>query len=126
MIEIEIFVPLADNDGQRFGRDHHAEFLGLAERLCGGYSDYGIVRGAYVEGGRTYRDYNRRVAVVIPSITCGQVVRHLVGFALDHYRQLGIFVRVLGHTEVVTKASLEVAHPAGASVHSVLAHLNKK
>ncbi|MBW1878821.1 MAG: hypothetical protein JRI25_20465 [Deltaproteobacteria bacterium] len=102
MLGIELFIPLADNDGRRFGDDHHAAFEAGLAAIFGGCSRLpGAVIGAWEHEGRTYHDDSVVYLVALPSLLDGGKVRQAVEVAKRHYRQEAIFIRYLGQVEII-------------------------
>lgn len=102
MILIEIFIPLAGNDGETFTGEHHAAFEAVLADLFGGFSRLpGTVAGGWSDAGRLYRDDLVIYVVGIRSIVDGAKVGEAVTVAKAHYAQLAIFVRYLGLAETL-------------------------
>jgi hypothetical protein len=102
MIEVVLFIPTADNDGQPFSVEHNEAFEAFATALFGGLTRYNSeVQGLWTEGGVTYRDRSTVYGVALPSITDGAKVGELVRWAKSHFRQLAIFVKYLGIAEIL-------------------------
>lgn len=101
MIVIELFVPLADNDGAVFTDAHHRAFEQVLVTLFGGFSRLpGMVSGGWSEGGKLYRDDLVIYAVALPSLLDGGKVREAVETMKAHYAQLAVFIRYMGRAEV--------------------------
>ena len=99
---IELFIPVANNDGQPFSADHHEVFLIFLLHLFGGASRLpGRVDGAWMDNGNIYHDEIIVWQVRLASICDGGLVREAVSFALAHYDQEAIFIRYLGLSEIV-------------------------
>lgn len=102
MITVELFIPLAANDGQRFDAAHHDTFEAFLAGLFNGFSRLpGVVAGGWQHEGRVYRDELVVYVVALRSLTEGDKVREAVAFAKSHYDQLAIFIRYLGVSEVL-------------------------
>lgn len=103
MIEVQIYIPTADNNGQVFDAAHHDAFEQFALSLFGGLSlQPGSVSGAWVNGGAVYRDQMRVYTVRANGLIAhGEALRDLAGFAKAHYAQLAVYVRYLGVSEIV-------------------------
>jgi hypothetical protein len=102
MIAVEIYVPVASNQGEMFTREHDAVFELRLIHLFGGVSRLaGTVQGAWIDGGKVFRDENRVFMVAVASLTDGEKLREAVEFAKKHYDQLAIFIRYLGQVEVL-------------------------
>jgi hypothetical protein len=102
MIAVEIFIPVASNEGEEFQAEDDAAFELHLLNLFGGMSRLpGLVQGAWIDAGAVYRDQNRVYVVALASIGDGSKIREAVDFAKKHYRQLAIFVRYLGQVEVL-------------------------
>lgn len=101
MITIEFFIPLADNAGRTFGDDHHGVFEQvLVTRFGGATRLSGSVSGIWADAGRTYRDDLTIFVVAVRSLLDGNV-RETAEIAKAHYAQEAVFVRYLGHAEIV-------------------------
>lgn len=101
MIIVELYIPLADNDGRTFGADHHAAFEQVLTARFGGATRLpGSASGIWSDSGRTYRDDLVIYAVAVRSLLDG-AVREAAEVAKAHYAQEAIFVRYLGHAEIV-------------------------
>lgn len=102
MLVVELYIPLADNDGRIFTADHHAAFETALAGLFGGFSRLpGTVTGGWQAEGRLYRDDLVVYAVALSSIVEGAKVGDAAKLAKAHYAQLAIFVRYLGLSEVL-------------------------
>lgn len=102
MIEVTLFIPLADNDGQTFSPSDHAAFEAYATDRFGGLSRLpGEVEGKWVSEGRLYTDRLVRYVIALGSITDGGKLGEVVSFAKKHYRQEAIFVSYLGRAEIL-------------------------
>lgn len=101
MLAVELFVPLADNDGVVFSDDHHNAFEAHLGGTYSGFSRLNEVQGGWVHEGRVYRDNLVTYMVAIPSITDGAKVRETAELIKRHYRQEAVFVRYLGLAEVL-------------------------
>lgn len=101
MLIIELYIPLADNDGRVFTADHHEAFETVLAGLFGGFTRTGQVTGGWQHEGRIYRDELVSYVVTLPSIVQGAKVGEAVDVAKAHYAQLAIFVRYLGLAEVL-------------------------
>lgn len=103
MIEVQFFIPVADNDGNQFTTDDHQRFLRRVLRRFGGATflpveTHGIWRG---EGGVVYEDRCRILLVAVESLTAsGAKVRAVAKAAKEHYRQQAILFRYLGVSEI--------------------------
>jgi len=102
MIEVQILVPVAGNDGAEFSADHHEAFETFAAELFGGVTRLpSNAAGVWIEAGTVYRDETRVYVVALASITDGGKVRTLADFVKAHYAQLAVYVRYLGTAEVL-------------------------
>src|SRR5690606_32796588 len=76
---VELFIPLASNEGETFTADHHAAFEAVLTGLFGGFSRLpGVVTGGWEDAGRIYRDDLVIYAVVLPSLAAGGKVAEAV------------------------------------------------
>lgn len=101
MIEVSIYIPIAGNDGETFGPEHHEAFESFVlERFGGITRDLRAVEGVWKDQGRTYADRNRVYHVAVKSLLDGGTLREVIHFAKRHYRQEAIFFRYLGIAEI--------------------------
>ena len=99
---VELFIPLADNDGLVFGLAHHRVFEERLLDVFGGFTRRSDpIKGAWIDNGRIYQDDLVIYVVRLESITLGSRVREAVEFAKAHYEQEAIFVSYLGLSEVL-------------------------
>lgn len=103
MFEVQILIPVVDNDGEAFSAEHHRVFEGEAVDRFGGFTLYPVetVGGWRNEEGRLFVDRSRVYAVAVQTIADGGKVADLVIFARSHYRQEAIFLRYLGQAEIL-------------------------
>ncbi len=101
MFELQIIIPLNDNDGKEFTAEHHLVFEKYAASQFGGITRYSEVDGIWIEKGRNYSDHSRLYGIAVASITEGEKIRLVVEFAKSHYRQLSIFIKYLGQVEIL-------------------------
>ena len=100
--ETQLFIPLTDNQAQRFIPQHHAAFEAFVVERFGGYTRYaGDVEGVWQEAGITYHDSNRVYGIKMDSILQGGLIGEVVEFAKAHYRQKAILIRYLGQMEIL-------------------------
>lgn len=101
MVEITIFIPTADNEGETFSPAHHLAFESFVTKRFGGLTkETKEVEGLWQDQGRIYRDQNLVYHVAIGSILDGGLLREVLSFAKEHYRQEAIFFRYLGIAEI--------------------------
>lgn len=102
MIKTMFLVPLKDNDGVPFSGD---DWGMLEERLLtmfGGYTDGGVVRGAWTsQEGRVYRDESRCFLVALESWAQFPYWLDIVRWAREHFRQEAIYVEVAGIPSII-------------------------
>lgn len=102
MIEVQLFIPVADNDGETFTPAHDAAFEAYLLDRFGGFSRLpGAIAGKWLNDGMTYTDTLVAYLVAMNSITEGSKLAEVVAFAKAHYCQEAIFVRYLGVAEVL-------------------------
>lgn len=103
MIEVQIFIPIDDNDGETFTAEHHSAFEAyVLERFEGISLLDGSVIGAWMDEGQTYHDTNRVYLVAMLSLTDGGKLKEVLSFAKAHYRQEALYFRYLGNSEIFT------------------------
>lgn len=103
MFEVQVLIPVVDNDGRAFtGEDHTAFEVVLVDRF-GGFTLYPstAVGGWKDASGVLFTDRTRMYGIAVASITDGAKIADVVTFAKAHYRQLAIFVRYLGLVEIL-------------------------
>jgi len=102
MFEVQLIIPVEDNDGNAFTE---ADFEGFRQKLLdlfGGYTEYpGTTLGGWVDDGDVYTDESRIFGVAISSLSDGPKVVEAAEFAADHFDQESVFVRYLGRTEFI-------------------------
>lgn len=102
MIEIQILIPTADNQGRPFAGEHHAAFEAAAVEIIGGITRLPRTAvGLWAEAGRVYADRSRLYVVSIASIADGGKVRLLAEWVRHHYDQRAVYIRYLGLSEVL-------------------------
>jgi hypothetical protein len=102
MIEVQIFIPIAGNDGEKFGDDHHIAFEDFVLGLVGGLTlNPATATGSWQSGDKRYDDTLRIYTVAIESIADGDKIARIVRIAKVHYAQEAIFVRYLGIAEIL-------------------------
>jgi hypothetical protein len=101
MFEIQMLIPVLDNDGVPFSPEEHEAFELKAAELVGGFSRYqGETLGGWYFEGRLYRDRTRVYGLAVEGLAGGAKVLELAAFAKAHYRQEAIFLRYLGVVEI--------------------------
>lgn len=102
MIEVDLFIPLADNDGETFLPVHHDAFEASAMERFGGISRLpGQVAGKWSGGGKVYTDQLVIYRIALGSIIDGGKLGEVVAFAKAHYRQEAIYVSYMGMAEIL-------------------------
>lgn len=103
MFEVQVLIPVADNDGSAFSAEHFAAFEAAILDAFGGFSVIpSEVVGAWrSDAGVDYRDRSRVYAIAIASLTDGARLGELIGFAKAHFRQEAIAFRYLGLLEII-------------------------
>jgi len=72
MIEVHVLIPVADNTGRTFDRQHDQLFESELLNLFGEFSCLpGTVTGQWVDAGQVYTDESRLFVVTLRSITEG-------------------------------------------------------
>jgi hypothetical protein len=105
MVEVQFFIPLADNERVDFDAKHHKQF----EKRLTHYFPSGWTLlpseavGQWKEKGIVYPDRHRISMVAVEGllVSAGTILR-LVQFAAKHYRQKAIYVRYLGASEIIS------------------------
>ena len=105
MIEVQLLIPVSDNDGRAFDPAHDAVFEEfLAGEFPKGFTrESGLTSGAWTNPtGTMYRDQCRVYVVAVSGVLeVSDKLHVVVEFAKAHYRQEAICVRYLGVLEVL-------------------------
>lgn len=103
MINIDILIPVSDNEGETFTQEHHLAFERVILDHFEGFSrPFGVALGGWKDPtGKVYRDLSITYRIAVPSITAAASLAKIIDFAKAHYRQLSIFVSYLGLSEVL-------------------------
>jgi glutathione S-transferase len=103
MFEIQILLPLRDNAGVTFTPAEHQAFLGyLAEKFGGATLMPGTATGVWTENGVTYTDETLVAVVAVDGfLKQAAAIAEAAEEAKRRYRQLAVYVRYLGLSEVV-------------------------
>lgn len=102
MIEVQILIPVAGNDGVAFAREFDEVFEAKLVELFGGMSlSPHLITGAWIDDGTLYHDQTRIYTVALSSLAKGHLIGEAVEFAKVHYNQLAIYVRYLGLSEIL-------------------------
>jgi hypothetical protein len=103
MFEVQVIIPVKDNDGEAFTAEHFAAFEVAIVDSFGGFS---LLPGELVGGWRNdagveYRDRSRVYAVAVSGIAAGDKVAALARFAKALFAQEAIAIRYLGQFEII-------------------------
>ena len=103
MVDVQILIPVAGNDGMPFADAHFAIFEERARADFGGCSLLpGTVFGSWRNAdGAVFHDESRLYSVFLVSLTDGGKLGDLVEFAKGHFAQEAIAIRYLGLTEIL-------------------------
>ncbi len=103
MFNVEILIPLSDNQGMVFTQEHHRVFESQLIDQFGGYSRRaGAVQGGWKNAeGTVFNDYSTVYMVAVGSILATGGLAKVVAFARVHYLQETIFVAYLGLSEIL-------------------------
>lgn len=103
MFEVQLLIPLADNDGETFTAEHHAAFEAAIIDSFGGFTLYpsSAVGGWRNTAGVTFADATRIYGIAVVSLADGDKVGALARFAKAFYVQEAIFIRYLGVVEIL-------------------------
>jgi hypothetical protein len=103
MFEVQMLIPLADNDGETFPAAHHAVFEEAIVDSFGGFTRLeATAAGSWRNAdGVIMTDVTRIYAVAVVSITDGDKLGALVRFAKAFYLQEALFIRYLGIIEIL-------------------------
>lgn len=101
MIEVSIYIPVADNDGHTFPADHHRRFDEfILDRFGGLTKAVSQVEGVWRDDAKVYEDRIIVYLVALGTILEGDKLREVLAYAKQHYRQEAIFLRYLGIAEI--------------------------
>lgn len=101
MFEVEVLVPLADNDGNTFtASDFEAFERFILDRFEGLSRLPGTISGSWVEAGTLYRDHLTVFVLGCSTIAQGALVAEVAEEAKVRFRQLAVAVRYLGRMEL--------------------------
>lgn len=98
MFEVEMLIPVADNDGNLFDRAHDEKFEAHVLASFGGFQWRGTVKGGWLDSDKIYVELTREFVIAVVSIGEGAKVRDIALFA---NRQEAIYLRFLGVTEII-------------------------
>lgn len=103
MFEVQVLIPLADNDGETFTAAHHAVFEEAVVDAFGGFTRLPAtaIGGWKNDAGVMFSDVTRVYAIAVASIVDGDKLGALVRFAKAFYLQEAIFIRYLGVIEIL-------------------------
>lgn len=102
MFEVQILIPLADNDGEIFTTEHHASWEAAAVDMFGGFTHYpSPAVGGWLDAGEVCKDATRIYGLAVASLVDGEKVGALVRFTKAFYDQKAIFIRYLGLVEIL-------------------------
>lgn len=83
----EVLIPVADNDGVTFTKEHHEAWYNIVIGMTGGITILADAEGYWKHEDKLYHETMRPVRIVADS---EYTVRALVGIAKGFYRQLSI------------------------------------
>lgn len=103
MFEVQMLIPVADNDGDTFPAAHHAAFEAAIIDSFGGFTLYpaSAIGGWRNADGVTFADATRVYGIAVVSLADGDKIGGLVRFAKAFYMQEAIFIRYLGIVEIL-------------------------
>ncbi|ADU50188.1 hypothetical protein Tmar_0063 [Thermaerobacter marianensis DSM 12885] len=100
MVKATILVPVKDNDGRPFEWEAWQE---LQQRLLqfGGYTDGGLVAGAWESEGRVYQDENRQFIIALSSWRDVPRFLDLAEWVRVRFRQEAVYIEIAGIPEIL-------------------------
>lgn len=103
MFNVEILIPLSDNQGMVFTQEHHRVFESQLIDQFGGYSRRpGAVQGGWKNAeGTVFNDYSTIYMVAVGSILATGGLAKVVSFAKAHYLQEALMISYWGLTEIL-------------------------
>lgn len=103
MFEVQLFIPVRDNEGRAFDRLAHEIFEKKARSLFGGITLVGQSQGSWENGaGRVFRDVCRVYVVAVNGLGAASSAVSLAREAKTLFRQEAIYIRYLGLCEIVS------------------------
>lgn len=107
MIDVQILIPVASNEGETFTAAHHSAFEAFLIERFGGFSGFTRLPG-HAEGGwadptgRVYRDITVIYMVAVPALLgSADGLRAMADRAKAHYAQEAVLLRYLGIVEIL-------------------------
>lgn len=103
MFEVQILIPVTDNDGEAFGPSQFKSFETAIIDSFGGFSLLAgeVVGGWRNEAGVVYSDRSRCYVVALSSLAKGDAIVALARFAKALFSQEAIAIRYLGQLEII-------------------------
>ncbi|MBX3216930.1 MAG: hypothetical protein KF850_33165 [Labilithrix sp.] len=104
MVEVQVLIPVRDNEGIPFDPAHDAVFEAYLASHFGGFTRLPReAAGGWVdEDKRYYPDATRIYVVAVAGLIAGgEPLRLMADIAKAHYRQKALFLRYLGMAEVL-------------------------
>jgi hypothetical protein len=104
MIEVQILVPVRDNEGVAFDPAHDAVFEAYLASHFGGFTRLPAeAGGGWVDEEKRYYPDSMRVYIVAVTglIGGGEALRLMADIVKAHYRQKAVFLRYLGIAEIL-------------------------
>lgn len=102
MFEVQILVPMWDNDGAAFPQELFDRFEEEAMTQFGGFSRHPNISGGWTNPeGKVFSDCSRVYAVACKDLTEGHSARLLASWAKWTFSQEAIYIRYLGLAETV-------------------------
>lgn len=102
MFEVQILIPLADNQPKSFSEREHQRFEAFVLERFRGLTLYpGKAAGLWDQDGITYSDRLRVFGIAVESIRQGGMIGEIADFVKTHYRQEAVYIRYLGQAEIL-------------------------
>src|SRR5690349_12247677 len=103
MVEVQILIPVASNEGATFGAAHHRAFEAFLIERFGGFTRLpGNAAGGWADPtGRVYRDSTVIYMVAVTGLVGNDGLRATADFAKAHYSQKAVLLRYLGIAEIL-------------------------
>lgn len=104
MIEVQVLIPVRDNEGAPFDPAHDAVFEVFLASHFGGFTRLPAeAGGGWVDKDGSYYPDTMRVYIVAVTgiIGGGEPLRLMADIVKAHYRQKAVFLRYLGLAEVL-------------------------
>ena len=101
LLRTMILVPIADNARQPYPAETWRELRRKLVDTIGGYSNTGVVRGAWRDGETVYTDASQQIIVSLESVRQIPQWLEIVEWVLREFRQEAVYVEIAGTPEIL-------------------------